>query len=139
MIYPIQNWEKLKIGYKFSEKTFYNNFHLGLDVIAPVGTPICAWQDLEVINYAYGQEGGNTIQIKCKNNKRLFRLMHLLHSVKKGMYKEGQIIAYVGNTGNKSRGSHLHIDISKNGILNLNDKNNFEDPSIYFLKTVSTK
>lgn len=113
-------------------ETFYSSHHLGLDIIAPSGTPIYAWQDLEVINYTFGPEGGNTIQIKCPNNQRLFRLMHLLHSVKKGRYKEGQIIAYVGNTGNKSRGSHLHLDISKNGILNLRDLNNFEDPEAIF-------
>lgn len=135
MIYPIDNWKKLKRGYLFKQKTFYSPYHLGLDVCAPIGTPIKAWQDLEVVRFLVGVQGGNTIFIKCPNNPRLFRIMHLNASVKPGKYKEGAIIAFVGNTGKLSKGAHVHIDISKNGILNLNDINNFEDPEEYFRYT----
>jgi murein DD-endopeptidase MepM/ murein hydrolase activator NlpD len=132
MMYPIKNWVKLKRGYVFGQKTFYSNFHLGLDVIAPKGTPIVAWQDLQVINYKYGKEGGNTILVKCANNKRIFRLMHLLKPVNIGIYKEGKTIAMVGNTGSACRGYHLHIDISKNGKLEIYNRLNFENPEKYF-------
>ena len=132
MIYPIKNWPKLKRGYLFKQKTWYTQFHLGLDIICPAGTPIRAWQDLAVVNFMVGSEGGNTIQIKCPNNPRLFRLMHLLKPVNCGQYKEGQIIGYIGSTGKMSTGPHLHIDISKNSKLNIQDINNFGDPEIYF-------
>jgi len=129
---PIKHWKKLKRGYTFKKQTFYNSAHIGLDIIAPEGEPIFAWQDLEVISSEYGRDGGNTILIKCPNNKRLFRLMHLQFQIIKGKYKEGQIMAQVGNTGLLTTGAHLHLDISKNGKLRLNDVNNFEDPEIYF-------
>lgn len=58
--------------------------------------------------------------------------MHLHKPAKTGKYKEGSIIGYIGNTGAYSLGSHLHIDISKNGILNLKDLKNFEDPELFF-------
>jgi murein DD-endopeptidase MepM/ murein hydrolase activator NlpD len=129
---PIKQWKELKKGYRFKERTFYNSAHIGLDVIAPEGTPIFAWQDLEVISSVFGRDGGNTIFVKCPNNKRLFRLMHLQFSILPGKYKEGQILAQVGNTGRLTTGAHLHLDISKDGNLKLNDINNFEDPEIYF-------
>lgn len=128
----IKNWRELKRGYKFKEPTFYNSAHLGLDVIAPDGTPIFAWQDLEVISSYFGQDGGNTVLIKTPNNKRLFRLLHLKFSIIPGKYREGQIIAQVGDTGRLCSGAHLHLDISKDGNLRLKDLNNFEDPELYF-------
>lgn len=132
MIYPLKDWKTLKRGYLFGVPTWYSKFHLGLDVIAPVGTPLLAWQDLEVVSANFGPQGGNTIAVKCPGNKRLFRLMHLAKPGKVGKYKEGQTIGLVGNTGANSTGPHLHIDITKNGVLNLKDLNNFEDPEAYF-------
>lgn len=138
MVYPIKNLNNLKRGFIFRQlypKSFgslYGKTHLGLDIIAPLGTPIYAWQDLTVIDSYFGKEGGNTILIKCPNNKRLFRLMHLQFPILIGKYKENQIICQVGNTGNATTGAHLHLDISKNGKLNISDINNFEDPELYF-------
>lgn len=132
MRYPLDNWKKLRRGYLFGVPTHYSKFHLGLDVIAPAGTPLYAWQDLSIVATLYGPQGGNTAFILCNGNKRLFRVMHLQKPAKSGKYKEGQIIGYIGNTGAYSLGSHLHIDISKNGILNLKDLNNFENPESYF-------
>lgn len=132
MRYPLDNWKKLRRGYKFLERTHYSLHHLGLDVIAPAGTPLYAWQDLSITATLYGPQGGNTAFIICNGNKRLFRVMHLLKPAKTGKYKEGSIIGYIGNTGAYSLGSHLHIDISKNGILNLKDLKNFEDPELFF-------
>lgn len=132
MIYPIKDWSNLKRGYKFKEKTFYSLAHLGLDVIAPKGEPIYAWQNLTVVKSFFGKDGGNTILIKCPNNKRLFRLMHLQFLVLPGSYKEGQIVAQIGESGALSKGTHAHVDISKDGVLSIENINNFEDPEIYF-------
>ena len=132
MMYPTKSWKTQRRGYLFNQKTFYSPHHLGLDVIDKSGTVIYAWQDLTVTKYSYGIEGGNTIEVKCKNNPYLFRLMHLLHHVKPGNYKEGAVLAQIGNTGTKTTGSHLHIDISKNGKVELNNLNNFLDPEKYF-------
>jgi murein DD-endopeptidase MepM/ murein hydrolase activator NlpD len=134
MLYPLKNWEKLKRGYRFGVPTSYSRFHLGLDLIPQFSllrTPIIAWQDLEVTRAFKGAEGGNTIWIKCPNNARLFRCLHLLQPGKTGHFKEGSTIGYVGNTG-MSKGKHLHIDCSKNGKLELNNLDNFEDPEILF-------
>jgi murein DD-endopeptidase MepM/ murein hydrolase activator NlpD len=136
MIYPLKNWKTLRRGYKFRAWTFYGTEHLGLDVVAPQGMPILAWQDLEIVHARVGKEGGNTAWIKCPNNKRLFRIMHLQKPARIGKYKEGQVIAHVGNTGSLSRGAHVHLDISKNGILDVTNFGNFEDPENYFKQFV---
>lgn len=129
---PIKNWDKLKRGYLFRQKTWYTKYHLGLDIICPSGTPIYAWKDLTVTSSSYGIQGGNTIQCKVTGEKRMFRLMHLLKPVAPGKYKEGSVLALVGSTGALSTGSHAHIDISKNGVLDLKNIDNFEDPEAYF-------
>lgn len=128
----LKNLKSLKRGYLFGQLTFYKTKHLGLDIIAPVGTPIYAWKDLGILSSFYGADGGNQAHIRVSGGKELFRIMHLQKKPLKGSYKEGEIIAYVGNTGKLSKGSHLHIDISKNGVLNLKNFANFEDPEKYF-------
>lgn len=139
MIYPLKEWKTLKRGYKFGQKTSYSRFHLGLDVIAKEGTPLLAWQALEIISSYVGKEGGNTALIKCPNNTRLFRIMHLKAKAVPGKYKEGQEIAKIGNTGSLSTGAHLHIDISRDGSLDIFDTGNFEDPEVYFKAIVEPK
>lgn len=58
--------------------------------------------------------------------------MHLKAKAVPGKYKEGQEIAKVGTTGSLSTGPHLHIDISRDGSLDIFDTGNFEDPEAYF-------
>lgn len=129
MSYPLNKWLVYPRGYKFGQKTFYSDFHLGLDIVCPSGTEIIAWGNLEVSKTLIGAQGGNTIWIKIDG--KLFRCMHLVKPGKVGFYKEGQVIGYTGNTGT-STAPHLHIDISKNGNLELNNHSNFIDPEEYF-------
>lgn len=126
MRYPLQNWNGLRRGYVFGQKTYYNNFHLGVDLICPSGTPIYAPTN----GYAkgvYGKQGGNTIHF---TNERLIRFMHLSGFGKTGYVKEGEIIGYTGNTGMSST-PHVHIDVSKGKILILQGWN-FINPEGYF-------
>lgn len=139
MIEPIKDYFKIKRTYLFGVPTFYNNFHTGVDLITKIGTPILAWDDdLEVTHAFSGKDGGNTIWVKIKGNKRLFRFLHLDKPGKVGKFKKGDIIGYTGNTG-KSTGPHVHIDISKNGELVLTNNKNFEDPDAYFKSAINLK
>src|SRR3990167_9454784 len=128
---PIDNYEKTPKGYRFGNKTFYSDFHLGLDLMIPIGTPVYAVSN-GTAKYSYGNEGGNTVYFTDEKGM-LHRFLHL--SAKdiiwgdKKEFKEGERIAYSGNSGSISKGSgHLHWDISKNGKLELNNKANFLDP-----------
>ena len=126
---PLTYWDTLKRGYTFGVKTFYSSFHLGLDIICPTGSILYAWDDLEVVKTMKGVQGGNTIWAKCDG--KLIRFMHLSKMSPVGKYHEGDAIGATGNTG-LSTGPHLHVDISTNGTLDLNNRANFEDPEKYF-------
>jgi hypothetical protein len=128
-MYPLKNWLAYPRGYKFGQKTFYSDFHLGLDIVCPLNTEIIAWEDLTVSNAFFGTQGGNTIWVKTDG--KLFRFMHLSKPGKTGTYKKGEVIGYTGNTGT-STAPHLHVDISKNGTLEINNHSNFIDPEEYF-------
>ena len=126
---PLDNWKNIKRTYTFGVPTFYNNFHIGLDLIVPTGTPIFAHTDGFVTNLV-GRAGGNTIHFKDANNM-LVRYLHLSKFAKRGKVKKGDIIGYSGNTG-LSTAPHIHVDVSK-GSLRLNSRKNFIDPEKYFM------
>ena len=127
---PIDNYEKTPKGYRQGDKTFYSDFHLGIDLMIPIGTTIYAPTN-GTTKYSYGNEGGNTISF-LDDKGRLHRFLHLNTWSDKKEFKEGERIAYSGNSGSVSKGSgHLHWDISNNGKLELNNKANFLDPELW--------
>lgn len=126
---PLKNWDNLKRGYTFGVKTHYNDFHLGLDLSVPTGTPIYAPLD-GVVQERNLPQGGITIWFEPENENTFIRFLHLSEVRKTGYVKRGEIIGYTGNTG-MSTGSHLHVDVSKNE-LDLSNRDNFIDPEIYF-------
>jgi LysM repeat protein len=88
--------------------------HNGVDLGAPIGTPIMAAADGEVIiSKTGGWNGGygNYIVIKHKNGTQTLYAHNTANSVSAGQsVKQGDVIGTVGNTG-KSTGSHLHFEI----------------------------
>ncbi|MDC0056582.1 M23 family metallopeptidase [Alphaproteobacteria bacterium] len=91
----------------------YSKMHKGVDFAAPQGTPVYAGGN-GVIEYV-GYNGGYGKYIRIRhNNEYKTAYAHLL-SFKKGISKgkrvnQGDIIGYVGSTGN-STGPHLHYEI----------------------------
>lgn len=89
--------------------------HAGVDIPAPLGTPIFASAD-GAIRFA-GRAGGygNMIEIEHGNGIRT-RYAHLARILvgERTVVKRGQIIALMGSTG-RSTGSHLHFEMRANG------------------------
>lgn len=136
MAYPLKDWINLvknTKGYRFKQKTFYSAHHLGLDITAPLNTPLFCWvSEMTIIESFFGVQGGWTAFVKIPGDERLFRFLHLAMKPKVGTYKLNYVFGFIGNTGAMSRGSHVHIDISKDGLLDLDDLTNFENPEDYF-------
>ena len=91
----------------------YNKMHKGVDFAAPKGTPVFAGGD-GVIEYA-ATNGGYGKYIRIRHNNEYKTAYAHLSNFKKGISKgkrvsQGEIIAYVGSTGN-STGPHLHYEI----------------------------
>jgi len=132
-MFPISNKNKFKTGYKFGDKTFYSDFHLGLDILCPEGTFLLAPFDGEIIRQFIGNEGGLTIWFKPDHDDVVIRFLHLskwFYPKAPQRVQKGLLIGYTGNTGKTTTGPHLHIDISKKEVI-LNNRNNFIDPDKY--------
>lgn len=89
-------------------------FHEGLDIAAPVGTPVVAPASGIVI--AVKWDSGFGLYIEIDHGLGIVtRYAHLLRArVSPGQYvKRGDIIAYVGNSG-RSTAPHLHYEVRIN-------------------------
>ena len=91
----------------------FNKMHKGVDFAAPTGTPIYAGGN-GVVEYV-GRNGGYGKYIRIRHNNGYKTAYAHLSSYNNGISKgvrvnQGDVIGYVGNTGN-STGPHLHYEI----------------------------
>ncbi|KJV69190.1 peptidase M23 family protein [Candidatus Neoehrlichia lotoris str. RAC413] len=119
--HPIDNNGAFYISSKFGVRKHpiygYSKFHKGVDYAAPIGTPIRAAGD-GVIEFV-GINGGYGKYIRIRHNRlysTAYAHINNVHiGIRKGLtVKQGQIIAYVGNTGS-STGPHLHYEVLYKG------------------------
>ena len=91
--------------------------HLGVDYAAAIGTPVQATADGTVISFGNQGASGRMVRLRHKNRYETMYL-HLrgfAKGIKKGAkVKEGQVIGYVGSSG-ESTGPHLDYRIKKDG------------------------
>lgn len=95
----------------------YHRPHKGVDLAAPMGTPILATGDGRVQHLGYENGYGNVIKITHHNALYTSVYAHLL-KFKKGIFKgsyvkRGQVIGYVGQSGLAS-GPHCHYEFHVN-------------------------
>ena len=91
----------------------FNKMHKGVDFAAPTGTPIYAGGN-GIVEYV-GRNGGYGKYIRIRHNNGYKTAYAHLSNYKKGISKgvrvnQGDVIGYVGSTGN-STGPHLHYEI----------------------------
>lgn len=92
-----------------------SQFHNGVDLAAPNGSPILAAYDGEVVAASYSGSMGNYVMID--HGDSLYTVyMHAsaLYVSKGDLVAKGEQIAAVGSTG-RSTGPHLHFSVRKNG------------------------
>lgn len=90
-------------------------FHNGIDMAAPGGSPILAAYDGTVVAAAYSNSMGNYIMIDHGDSLYTIYMHASALYVSKGQeVSKGQKIAAVGSTG-RSKGNHLHFSVRKNG------------------------
>lgn len=110
--YPLPN--NLKLSSPFGYRTIFGarQFHNGIDIPAPEGTPIYAPYSGTVKGNYYNGLGGN--QLTLDSGAVIFGFAHLQN---KSPYpvgqkiQKGQLLGYVGNTG-RSTGAHLHFTVT---------------------------
>jgi len=90
--------------------------HYGVDYAAPLGTPVLAVGEGEVIEARYSGASGNIVKIR-HNGTYTTAYLHLngfANGIRSGKrVKQGEVIGYVGKTG-RVTGVHLDYRIYKN-------------------------
>ena len=94
--------------------------HQALDIMAPRGTPVVAVEDGRIEKLFTSRPGGLTIYQFDPTRSYSYYYAHLdryAEGLTEGQaVKRGEVIAYVGSTGNASpEGPHLHFGIFKLG------------------------
>ena len=122
-ICPLKSYTRIssEYGWRKNPVTGVNKLHAGTDFAAPDGTPIYAAASgyVQVAGWSSGGYGNYVIIYhgKMSDGNQYSTLYGHMRSVatSAGKYvKQGEIIGYVGSTGN-STGNHLHLEVWKGG------------------------
>lgn len=113
--WPVAGYLSSLFGRRPDPFTGEPDYHTGLDVSAPLGTPIWATADGTVQSAEYNGNYGKSIVVDHGFGIAT-RFGHLSSfNVRKGQQvRRGQVIGYVGSTG-RATSSHLHYEILVNG------------------------
>jgi len=115
-IWPTSGWVTSGFAWRTSPFTGKREFHKGIDISAPRGTPIYA-PARGTVTFS-GRDGSYGLSIRLKHNSSLSTRFAHLHriAIKSGqVVTRGELIGYVGNTG-RSTGPHLHYEVRLNGV-----------------------
>jgi len=114
-IWPVRGWVSSGFGRRISPFTGKDTLHGGVDITAPMRTPVIATA-AGTVTFAGNEAGlGNTVSLSHGHGMRtIYGHMDKL-KVKTGQpVKRGDILGWVGNTG-LSTGPHLHYEIEVSG------------------------
>ncbi|EPR42444.1 Peptidase M23 [Desulfovibrio sp. X2] len=115
-IWPVEGWITSPFGYRTSPFTGTREFHKGLDISCPMGSPIYAPAKGKVA-FA-GRDSGYGLSITLEHGAGLSTKYGHLHrlAIKPGQtVSRGELIGYAGTSG-RSTGPHLHYEVRLNGV-----------------------
>lgn len=114
--YPLKDYHSVSspYGYRYSPTHGNYELHSGTDFPAPKNTPVLASMD-GVVERAEVMGGyGNCVVIRHNSKYQTYYAHNTSFAVSAGdSVKQGDVIAYVGSTGN-STGPHCHFEIRIN-------------------------
>lgn len=101
----------------FGDARSEDRVHDAIDIAAAEGTPVLATADGQILKLFHSERGGITIYQLSSDRKLIFYYAHLQRyadGLAEGInVKRGDVIAYVGDTGNAGLGNyHLHFSIA---------------------------
>ena len=112
---PIAGEISSPAGLRYSPVTGRRQFHDGIDIAAPVGTPVVAPRDGTVL--AVGNSASFGRYLRMAHPGGYVSFMAHLHRVTVRVgdtVSQGEQVAYSGNTG-RSTGPHLHYSLFRDG------------------------
>jgi len=118
LLIPVQGVTTSQLRDTFYDGRSEGRQHQALDIMAAGGTPVLAAADGKVAKLFQSEKGGITLYQLDSSGLYYYYYAHL-QSYADGMVegkelKRGEVIAYVGDTGNAGAGNfHLHFAVSK--------------------------
>ncbi len=115
--WPVPGYHRISSAYGYRNHPIFGEWrpHWGIDIPAPMGTPIVASLAGEVILSTYGASYGNYVVIYHGEGISTLYAHNSKNHVSVGdKVDQGQVIASIGSTG-YSTGPHLHYEVRVNG------------------------
>jgi murein DD-endopeptidase MepM/ murein hydrolase activator NlpD len=117
LIIPVTGVRPDQLIDTFDDARSEGRVHDAIDIMAAAETPVLAAADGKILKLFNSERGGTTIYQLNANGDLVFYYAHLARyadGLAEGdMVKQGQVIAYVGDTGNAGAGNyHLHFSIA---------------------------
>ena len=114
--------------------------HAGVDFGAPHGAPVIAAADGELFYISRTSGCGLGVDLYHPALKRHTVYCHLSkEAANAGDIKRGEVIGYIGTTGNAAGVPHVHFEVTLDGRSHRSgDLSSTEDPSKYFVGCYDT-
>jgi murein DD-endopeptidase MepM/ murein hydrolase activator NlpD len=117
LIIPVAGVRPDQLQDTFTQSRSEGRVHDAIDILAPRGTPVLAAADGTIVKLFQSVRGGTTIYQSSVDDKFIYYYAHLdryADGLTEGhLAKQGETIAYVGDTGNAGAGNyHLHFSIA---------------------------
>jgi murein DD-endopeptidase MepM/ murein hydrolase activator NlpD len=93
--------------------------HEGVDMLAPMGTPIYAVVS-GTVNFRQNRLGGNAASLIGDNGNRYYYAHFASYEGASRRVTQGDVIGYNGDTGNATGTPHLHFEVHPGGGLAVN-------------------
>ncbi|MBB5673067.1 M23 family metallopeptidase [Xanthomonas arboricola] len=120
LLIPVQGIGSGQLQDTFTDARSEGRVHDAIDILAPTGTPVIAVADGTVEKLFKSERGGLTVYQFDPNGTYCYYYAHLERYAdglaEKQAIKRGQVIGYVGSTGNADPAApHLHFEIHRLG------------------------
>ncbi|KGE51284.1 M23 family metallopeptidase [Xanthomonas axonopodis pv. vasculorum] len=120
LLIPVQGIGAGQLQDTFTDARSEGRVHDAIDILAPTGTPVVAVADGMVEKLFTSERGGLTVYQFEPGGKYCYYYAHLERYAdglaEKQSIKRGQVIGYVGSTGNANPAApHLHFEIHRLG------------------------
>jgi len=117
LIIPVAGVRPEQLTDTFDDARSEGRVHDAIDIPAAAETPVLAAANGKILKLFHSERGGTTIYQLSADQKMIFYYAHLSHyadGLTEGAdVSQGQVIAYVGDTGNAGPGNyHLHFSIA---------------------------